>query len=75
MDALDQLNLTPRGKKIFCMIISGATNKEIAEHFDISISGVRRHREKMLIQNECNSMLDLISKYYLIQEHGDNHEN
>ena len=27
-------------------------------------SGVRRHREKMLMANGCNSMLELVAKYY-----------
>ena len=75
IDVLDQLHLTPRGKKIFCLIIAGATNKDIADHFGISKSGVRRHREKMLLQNGCDSMLELISKYYLLQGHGAKHEN
>lgn len=41
----------------------GMTYRQIAEHLGISISGVRRHLEKMLWQNECKSMLELITKY------------
>jgi hypothetical protein len=30
----------------------------------MSVSGVKRHREKMLLQNDCKSILKLIAKYY-----------
>jgi len=45
------------------LFMRGFTYKQIAEHFGISLSGVHRHREKMLWQNECKSMLELIAKY------------
>lgn len=45
------------------LFMRGFTYKKIAEHLGISLSGVRRHREKMLWQNECKSMLELIAKY------------
>lgn len=47
----------------------GCTYKEIAERLGISISGVYRHREKMLLQNKdgdtdtCESMLELAAKH------------
>lgn len=45
------------------LFMRGFTYTKIAEHLGISLSGVRRHREKMLWQNDCKSMLELIAKY------------
>lgn len=61
---VSQLVLTPRGREVFQLILAGKTSKEIAEIFCISYSGVLRHREKMLEQNDCHSMTELIAKYY-----------
>ena len=41
------------------------THREIAERLGMSVSGVRRHCEKMLWKNGCNTMLALIAKYKL----------
>lgn len=60
------IKLTSRGKDAFALIITGKTNEEIAKELGISKSGVRRHKEKMLLQNNCNTILELISKYYNI---------
>ena len=59
-----QLVLTPRGREVFQLILAGKTSKEIAELFCISYSGILRHREKMLEQNNCHSMTELIAKSY-----------
>lgn len=56
--------LTPRGREVFELIMRGLTIKEISERLEISYSGVLRHREKMLLANRCNSMLELIAKYH-----------
>lgn len=61
---LSQLALTPRGRDVFALILEGKTSNEIAEFLCISYSGVLRHREKMLEQNNCHSMNELVSKYY-----------
>lgn len=58
------IKLTPRGKEVFQLIIKGLNDREIGEYLNISYSGVRRHKEKMLFANECESILELISKYY-----------
>lgn len=60
------IKLTSRGKDVFALIITGKTNEEIAKELGISKIGVRRHKEKMLLQNNCNTILELISKYYNI---------
>ena len=61
---LSQLILTPRGSDVFELVMDGKTSSEIAESLCISYSGVLRHREKMLEQNDCHSMNELVAKYY-----------
>lgn len=61
---LSQLVLTPRGKEVFELILDGKTSNEIAGFLGISYSGVLRHREKILEQNDCHSMNELVAKYY-----------
>jgi DNA-binding CsgD family transcriptional regulator len=38
--------------------------REIGERMGMSLSGVTRHKEKMLLQNDCNSMTELLLKYH-----------
>lgn len=58
------IKLTPRGTYVFHMSLDGFTTARIAHHLKMTKSGVRRHREKMLMVNGCNSMLELAAKYY-----------
>ena len=58
------IKLTPRGAEVFRLSLSGVNTTRIARCLKISRSGVRRHREKMLMANGCNSMLELVAKYY-----------
>jgi DNA-binding CsgD family transcriptional regulator len=58
------VRLTPRGKEVFALIVEGMSSKHISECLGISESGVRRHKEKMLIQNKCSSLLELLAKYH-----------
>ncbi|WP_083717548.1 LuxR C-terminal-related transcriptional regulator [Mailhella massiliensis] len=60
----EEIKFTPRGREVFHLILKGKTSTEIATLLNISRSGVRRHQEKMLLQNNCNSMLELVAKYY-----------
>ena len=57
------LKATPRNKEIIDLFMHGKTYKQIAEHLGISVSGVRRHLERVILQNELKSTLELISKY------------
>ena len=57
------LKLTPRGAEVFSLIIKGLSDKRIGEVLGISYSGVRRHKEKMLLANGCESILKLVAKY------------
>ncbi len=65
------IKLTPRGREIFQLTLTGKTDKQIGNELGISYNCVRRHKEKMINTNNCNSMLELISKYYNALEHGD----
>ena len=57
------VRLSPRGKEVLELFMRGFTYREIAEQLGMSRSGVSRHREKILWQNDCKSMLELIAKY------------
>ncbi len=58
------IKLTPRGSEVFHMSLHGFTTARIAHHLKMTKSGVRRHKEKMLMVNGCDSMLELAAKYY-----------
>ena len=68
------VRLSPRGREVMELFMRGITYTQIAERLGISLSGVRRHREKMLWQNECRSMLELVAKYqaWLVKLDSDN---
>jgi DNA-binding CsgD family transcriptional regulator len=66
------VRLTPRGKEVLRLLLTGMTNRRIGECMGISLSGVRRHREKMLQQNGCESMLELIARYHARHADGRN---
>jgi DNA-binding CsgD family transcriptional regulator len=61
---MPMLRFSPRGKEVFALMLEGLGNTEISERLGMSVSGVKRHREKMLLQNDCKSILKLIAKYY-----------
>lgn len=42
------LSLSPRGKVVLELFMRSFSYQQIAEHMGISVSGVRRHCEKML---------------------------
>jgi len=62
------LRFSPRGREVFMLIMEGLNIKKISERLGMSISGVKRHREKMLLQNGCTNMLELIAKYHGMQD-------
>ena len=70
------VRLSPRGREILALFMSGHTYKQITERLGISRSAVRRHFEKMLWQNDCESMLELIARYraQLAAEQTETHE-
>ena len=58
------IKLSSKGKEIFKFIIQGMSDKHICNNFGISRSAVRRHKEKMLLDNNCKTIIELIAKYY-----------
>lgn len=44
--------------------MQGWSGKQISNYFGISKSAVRRHKEKMLLDNDCKKIIELISKCY-----------
>ena len=57
------LKISPRSKLVIELFIQGKTYEQIAYYLGISVSGVRRHLEKCLIQNDCKSTIELLVRY------------
>lgn len=66
--AIADMGFTSRGKEVFLLILEWFSNRQIAEQLFISSSAVKRHREKMLLQNGCTSMMELVAKYLRLCE-------
>jgi DNA-binding CsgD family transcriptional regulator len=62
------VRLTPRGKEVLRLTMARMTDRQISEHMCISRSGVRRHKEKMLLQNDCESMPELMARYRAVND-------
>lgn len=62
--SMSAIKLTPRGKEVFQLVLTGLNDIKIADRLGITYSGVRRHREKMLLANRCDTMLELVAKYH-----------
>ncbi len=56
--------LTSKGAEVFHLLRQGLTVGEAANLLGVSISAIKRHKETMLLVNECTTMLELVSKYY-----------
>jgi DNA-binding CsgD family transcriptional regulator len=61
--AMSTLHFTPRGREVFALIVEGLTSKRISERLGMGVNGIKRHKDKMLLQNDCETMRDLIVKY------------
>jgi DNA-binding CsgD family transcriptional regulator len=70
VDVPGNVRLTPRGRQVLELFMSGLTYKEIGERLGMSKSGISRHREKMFNQNDCDTMRELIAKYRASLESG-----
>ena len=57
------IKTTPRNKEVIELFMCGKTYEQIAKCLGISVSGVRRHLERVILQNELKSTIELISKY------------
>jgi DNA-binding CsgD family transcriptional regulator len=58
------LRFTLQGKRVFLLILEGLTSKEISARLNLGVNGIKRQKEKMLLQNGCATMRELIAKYY-----------
>lgn|GEM_PF-6930822 len=65
------LSLTGREREIFHLARSGLSSRQIGLRLGISFSTVRRHRENMLLKNECASMRELVARSLNFQAGGD----
>ncbi len=63
-NAMPTIRLSPRGKEVFALLLQGLNNAAIGGRLGMGVNGVKRHREKMLLQNGCKSILELIAKYH-----------
>ena len=59
----NSIKFTQREKEVIELFMRGKTYEQIAEYLGISVSGVRRHLERIILQNELKSTIELISKY------------
>ncbi len=62
-DESSSIKSSPRDKEVIELFMHGNTYEQIAECLGISVSGVRRHLENVILRNELKSTLELISKY------------
>lgn len=62
-DLSESRSLTRRESEILALIISGATNGEIADNLTISQATVRFHVSNVLKKLECSSRTDLINMF------------
>jgi DNA-binding CsgD family transcriptional regulator len=65
-NALRRLKLTPRGREVFHLILEGISDREIGGRLGMSYSGVRGHKEKMLLANGCGTILEFVAIYHVI---------
>ncbi len=61
--SLENLVLTKQETKVFLCILEGYSSPEIAEAFTITLSGVEKHRSRILVKNECKTVIQLVLKY------------
>lgn len=55
--------LTRREKQVFPMLFSRYSNKELANHYKISINTMKSHIRNILRKTDCTSRNDLLFKY------------
>ena len=48
--------LTPRERQVFKLIVNGVSNKEIAQHFDLSVRTVEKHRLSVMAKMESDNV-------------------
>lgn len=57
----DHLCLTKREKEVFQLILSGHTSQEVGQKLKITYSTAKRHRENILVKNNCYTVRELMA--------------
>ncbi len=53
-------SLTPREKEVMDLMVKGKPNREIAEHYGISVKTVEVHRSRVMEKMKANSLPELV---------------
>lgn len=53
-------SLTPREKEVMCLMVTGDSSKEIAQHYGISVKTVDVHRARVMEKMQANSLPELV---------------
>ena len=70
--------LPERGKEVLELLRHGNTRTQIAEMLGISMSGVKKHCERLVEKNGCASLYELIARYNvscILQKENEEAEN
>ncbi|MEW6542649.1 MAG: LuxR C-terminal-related transcriptional regulator [Nitrospirota bacterium] len=59
--------LTPRQKEILRLVAQGLTNREIAEHLDISVRTVEVHRFNLMRRLKVRNVAQLLRQALLLR--------
>ena len=62
----DWEQLTRREKQIMLLVIKGMTNRQMADHFDISVKTVEIHRSRVMRKMRADGLADLVAKSAVI---------
>lgn len=53
-------SLTPREREVCAMVVGGAMNKDIAEHFNCSLKTIKVHRSRVMAKMGVESLMELV---------------
>ncbi len=60
--------LTPREREVMHLVVTGRTNKQIAEEFGLSDRTVEVHRANIMAKTEAESLADLVRQAMLAEQ-------
>lgn len=61
--------LTERERQVFDMVVSGASNKRIAQRLDIATKTVETHRARVMLKMQAQSVAELVSLHLHVESH------